>query len=75
MALVHSHDGFSVHEHTYTMAHGETFTERIDCALARLWVGITKESTPTCDWYESIEFDAFDELVAAIRDQSRGGLV
>jgi hypothetical protein len=42
--------------------------DEIDIALARLHVGITKESTPTCDWYEGIEFDAFDELVAAIRD-------
>jgi hypothetical protein len=35
-------------------------------ASIRMMVGITKKSTPTCEYYEGIEFDGADEAQAAI---------
>ena len=35
-------------------------------ALARLVVGVTKQSSTTCDWYEGILGDALDEAQQAI---------
>jgi hypothetical protein len=36
--------------------------EKLETIIARLEVGLTKNSTPTCEWYEGIEYDALDEL-------------
>ena len=39
-------------------------------ALERLTVGVTKESTEFCEWYEGIEFDAIDEAHAIINKEN-----
>ena len=35
-------------------------------ACVRMMVGITKESTPDCEWYEGIEYDGAAEAKVAI---------
>ena len=35
-------------------------------ACDRMIVGITKQDTVTCEWYEGIEYDTIDEARAAI---------
>lgn len=42
--------------------------DALGVALERLIVGVTKESTPTCDWYDGIEWDAVEESRTALRE-------
>jgi hypothetical protein len=43
----------------------------IENAAARLLVGVTKKSTPTCTWYQVIKEDAIAELTAALEKTPR----
>lgn len=51
------------------MVHGHQTREEVKAcetllrALERLYSGITSTNTKWCDWYEGIQFDAFDELL------------
>lgn len=42
-------------------------TDELQSAATRMLVGITKESTAGCDWYEGIEHDAAAELQDILR--------
>lgn len=41
-------------------------------AIIRMMVGVTRESLPTCDYYEGIEHDACDEARAALASLEGG---
>jgi hypothetical protein len=43
----------------------------LDTIITRLEVGLNKESTPDCEWYDGIEHDALTELKSFRKDVGR----
>lgn len=40
----------------------------LEVAIARMRVGVTRTSTAECEWYETIEYDAADEIFEIVKD-------
>jgi len=50
----------------YIISKDKADCENLLAACLRMIVGITKQSVPTCDWYEGIEYDGCEEAIVAI---------